>query len=88
MASQVRQLLDVLTKSVDTLEKACAERGTTIPDLYEPFTPSSEEFRADAKAGEAASIISAAAFHIAAIVAPPQASLYHYVAGVSYVTSG
>lgn len=81
--SSLRQLLDVLTNAVSILEKACAEKNAKIPDLYEPFHPSSEAFRADPVAAEAANIISAAALHIDAIVTPPPVSLYHVVAGVS-----
>ncbi|KAG5633308.1 hypothetical protein DXG03_007657, partial [Asterophora parasitica] len=81
MTSPLRQLLNVLTESVGDLEDACAASGTAIPDLYTPFHPASEAFRDNPKAAEAVNIISAAALQIEAILAPPQVSLYHIVAG-------
>ncbi|KAF5386809.1 hypothetical protein D9615_002134 [Tricholomella constricta] len=81
MTSPIRQLLKILTDSVEDLEAACATSGSAIPDLNTPFTPPSEAFRANPKAAEAASIISAAALQIDAILTPPQVSLYHAVAG-------
>lgn len=83
MSSPIRQLLALITENVDKLEKACAAKGTPIPDLHEPFHPASEAFRADPKAGEAANVICAAALQLEAILGPPQVSLYHMVGGVS-----
>lgn len=82
--SPIRQLLTLITKSVSTLEKSCDRHSTLIPDLHEPFYPSSETFREDPIAAEAASIIVAASLQLAAILAPPQVSLYHVVGGVRY----
>ncbi|KAG5641678.1 hypothetical protein DXG03_004442 [Asterophora parasitica] len=81
MTSPLHQLLNVLTESVSDLEDACAASGTAIPDLYTPFHPTSEAFRGNPKAAEAANIISAAALQIEAILTPPQVSLYHIVSG-------
>jgi hypothetical protein len=39
MFQQVRQLLDVITKSVDTLEQACSKSKVELPSLDEPFQP-------------------------------------------------
>lgn len=58
-----------------------------IPDLHELFTPASEAFRSDPIAAEAASIISAAALHLDAILTPPPVSLYRMVGGVSGLPS-
>ncbi|KAJ7269517.1 S-adenosyl-L-methionine-dependent methyltransferase [Mycena rebaudengoi] len=74
MSSPIRQLLELITKSVDTLESA-------FPDLHELFAPPSEAFRANPAAAEAASIISAAALQLEAILTPPQVSLYRIVGG-------
>ncbi|KAF9462322.1 S-adenosyl-L-methionine-dependent methyltransferase [Collybia nuda] len=79
--SPIRQLLALITQSVETLEKTCVKNGTGVPDLYEPFSPPSEAFRADPVAAEAANIISAAALHMEAILTPPQVSLYRMVGG-------
>ncbi|KNZ82352.1 Sterigmatocystin 8-O-methyltransferase [Termitomyces sp. J132] len=81
MVSQVRQLLNLMTRAVDKLESACNSTASPIPDLYTPFTPESEAFRSNPDAAESARIISAAALHLEAILSPPHVSLYHVVAG-------
>ncbi|KAF7344103.1 S-adenosyl-L-methionine-dependent methyltransferase [Mycena venus] len=81
MSTPIRQLLALITKSVDTLETACASSGVSIPDLNEPFAPPSEAFRTIPGAAEAVNIISAAALQLEAILAPPPLSLYHIVSG-------
>ncbi|KAG6916253.1 hypothetical protein DXG01_007710 [Tephrocybe rancida] len=83
MASTIRQLLKLITESVDKLEAACDVTGCVLPDLHAPFTPQSEAFRAHPDAAEAARVISAAALHMEAILMPPHISLYHTVAGYS-----
>ncbi|KAJ7067487.1 S-adenosyl-L-methionine-dependent methyltransferase [Mycena amicta] len=81
MSTSIRQLLDILTQSVEALESACQSAGVAVPDLHEPFAPPSEAFRAVPGAAEAASIIGAAALQLEAIVTPPQISLYRVVGG-------
>ncbi|KAF7335897.1 S-adenosyl-L-methionine-dependent methyltransferase [Mycena sanguinolenta] len=81
MSTPIRQLLVLITRAVETLEAASQTSGTTIPDLHTPFTPSSEAFRANAEAAEAARIIAAAALQLEAIVTHPYVSLYRIVAG-------
>ncbi|KAF8334404.1 hypothetical protein F5887DRAFT_652169, partial [Amanita rubescens] len=81
MSQQVRQLLDLITKSVESLEKACTESNTRLPDLDRPYTPDSEAFRATAAAAKAASVISAAAMQLDAIVSPPRNVLYYAANG-------
>ncbi|KAF7377233.1 S-adenosyl-L-methionine-dependent methyltransferase [Mycena sanguinolenta] len=71
MTTPIRQLLALITKSVETIEVACQSSGTTVPDLRTPFTPPSEDFRANPEAAEAARIIAAAALQLEAIVTPP-----------------
>jgi hypothetical protein len=85
MESPIRHLLQLITNAVPTLETACASDGMQIPDLYQPFDPVSEGFRQNAAAAEAASIISAAALQLDAILTPPFISLYRVVAGVNYL---
>ncbi|KAL0952701.1 hypothetical protein HGRIS_006937 [Hohenbuehelia grisea] len=80
--SVVRQLLNLLTEAVDSLEETCAAKGIPIPDLNEPFHPASEAFRADPAAADATRIIGAAAHHLAAIVAPPPVSMYSMIGGM------
>ncbi|KAJ6527606.1 S-adenosyl-L-methionine-dependent methyltransferase [Mycena vulgaris] len=81
MSTPVRQLLALITQSVETLEAACQSSGTTIPDLHTAFAPPSEDFRANPEAAEAARIIAAAALQLEAIVTPPQVSLYRIIGG-------
>ncbi|KIK63299.1 hypothetical protein GYMLUDRAFT_222394 [Collybiopsis luxurians FD-317 M1] len=81
MSSELERLLDVITKAVASLNLACSADGTRLPDIKEPFEPSSEKFRSNHQALQAARIISAAALQLEAIVAPPQVVLYHVVGG-------
>ena len=78
----LRQLVQLTTRSLDTLEKECEVKNLVIPDLYAPFHPSSEAFRSDPVVAEAASVISTAALHLFAILAPPHVSLYQTVSAV------
>lgn len=82
MFQQVRQLLDLITKSVDTLEQACIESNTQLPSLDEPFQSTYEAFWANSVVGEATSVISAAALHLNAVVSPPRNILLYAVGGV------
>lgn len=81
--SVARQLLALMTEQLNLLESVVADLETSLPDLNEPFTPSSETFRRSPVAERAAKIASAAAFQFATILNPPQASLYQVVGGVS-----
>ncbi|EIM90650.1 S-adenosyl-L-methionine-dependent methyltransferase [Stereum hirsutum FP-91666 SS1] len=76
-----RQLLAHMGESLDVIEQTCAANGTKLPELNEPFSPPTEAFRADPKVAEAANIASAAAVHLAAILTPPQVTLYHFAGG-------
>ncbi|KAF8351901.1 S-adenosyl-L-methionine-dependent methyltransferase [Amanita rubescens] len=75
MFQQVRQLLDLITKSVDTLEQVCTESKMEISSLDEPFKPIHIAFWVNPVVAEAAAIITAATSHLGAIVSPPQATL-------------
>lgn len=79
--SQLRNLVNILTDSLTQLEQACEKNKTSVPDLDEPFSPSSEAFRKDPVAAEAANIIGTAALHICDIVNPPTNSLLEAVGG-------
>lgn len=83
MSSTLRQLLELMTQSVETLERICDETGTSVPDLDKPYTPASDAFRRNPIAGEAANIITATAYHMAAIVSPPKSEIYKFIGGVS-----
>ena len=82
MLREVRQLLDLITKSVDALEQISSESKIGLPSLDEPLK-SASSFWADPNAAEAVSIISAAAMHLNAMVSPPQNLIHSTVAGVS-----
>ena len=85
MFQQVRQLLDLITKSVDALEQACTAGNFDLPSLDEPFKFAQSALWADSNAAEAVAIISAAALHLNAIVSPPQNMISSTVAGVSLI---
>ena len=83
MFQQVRQLLDLITKSVDALEQGCTESKIELPSLDEPFQPTHLALWADPNAAEAIAIISAAALHLNAIVSPPRNMINSTVTAVS-----
>ena len=85
MFQQVRQLLDLITKSVDTLEQVCIESKMEIPSLDEPFKPVHIAFWVNPVVAEAVAIITAATSHLGVIVSPPQATLDQVSGGVSPV---
>ncbi|KAF7337131.1 S-adenosyl-L-methionine-dependent methyltransferase [Mycena venus] len=81
ISTPTRQLLTLITRSIETLEASCQSSGTTIPNLHSAFTPPSQAFRSNPGAAEAARIIAAAALQLEAIVSPLQVSLYHIIGG-------
>ena len=85
MFQQVRQLLDLIKKSVDTLEKVCSESKIELPSLNESFQPAHFALWADTNAAQAIAVISAAALHLNAVVSPPQNMINSTVAGVSFI---
>ena len=83
MFQQVRQLLDLITKSVDTLEQSCSERKIELPNLAEPFQFAQSALWADPTAAEAVAVISAAASHLNAIISRPKDVINSITTGVS-----
>jgi len=83
MSSILLELSNLIANSVTTLNKACAESGTPFPGLDAAFSPSSEAFRGNPEAAEAANTIAAAATQIAFMVLPPPAAMFSLVSGVS-----
>ncbi|KAM6499069.1 S-adenosyl-L-methionine-dependent methyltransferase [Amanita muscaria] len=79
---QIRQLLDLINSAVETLDKTCTANGTKVPSLNESFHPTSEAFREDPAAAQATILIGSAALQLAAIVLPPQVSLYNIIGGL------
>ncbi|KDR83075.1 hypothetical protein GALMADRAFT_263497 [Galerina marginata CBS 339.88] len=80
-SATARELLKLISTALSTIEKTCKATNYEIPNLHLPFQPRSEGFRSDPAAAEAANVISAAAFQLAAIFMPPQVSLYQVVGG-------
>ncbi|KIK61141.1 hypothetical protein GYMLUDRAFT_85119 [Collybiopsis luxurians FD-317 M1] len=80
MAS-LRQLIKIMEEQVCILEKLEAEDGKPLPDLYMPYSTSSEAFRQNVASATAAKTACAAAFQLVAILNVPQVSLYHAVGG-------
>ena len=84
MFQQVRQLLDLITKSVDALERTCSESKIELPSLDAPFQSAHSALWADPNAAEAIAVISAASLHLNAIVSAPENMILNVtVAGVS-----
>lgn len=81
--STIVQLSQLISQSVQTIERTCAANGTTVPDLDALFNPQSEAFRFDPAIGEAVNTATAAAYQLAAILEPPPVSVSHIAAGVS-----
>ncbi|KAJ8519047.1 hypothetical protein ONZ45_g3949 [Pleurotus djamor] len=79
--SPLRQILNLMHENVAILEATCLRQGLAIPDLDAPFHPTTEAFRSDSTAAEAANIISAAALQMATILLPPSVTLYQAVGG-------
>ncbi|KAF8655357.1 hypothetical protein AX16_003092 [Volvariella volvacea WC 439] len=81
MASPLHQLVELLNKAVADLDAVTAQTATKIPDLNEPFHPTSEAFRLNPVAAEATTLIGAAALHVAAVVLPPQVTIANLLGG-------
>ncbi|KAF5312467.1 hypothetical protein D9619_003730 [Psilocybe cf. subviscida] len=81
MSSTLLELSTIIAGAVNSLNKACADSGTTFPGLEVPFSPSSEAFRLNLQAAEAANIIAAAATQLAAMVLPPPSAMFSLISG-------
>ncbi|KAF8577502.1 S-adenosyl-L-methionine-dependent methyltransferase [Ramaria rubella] len=47
MSNLSRQLVDLITNSLNTLESICVQKDLTIPDLYQPFHPKFRSLSSD-----------------------------------------
>lgn len=83
MSSTLLELSNIIAGAVNSLNKACTDNGTPFPGLDVPFSPSSEAFRSNPEAAEAANIIAAAATQLAAMVLPPPGAMFAMMSGVS-----
>ena len=75
-------LTSIIVESVGTLRKACDSEGSIFPSLDVPEGPTSDAFRQNAKAAEAARLIAAAAFQLTLAVLPPAESILGLISGV------
>ncbi|KAG7087939.1 hypothetical protein E1B28_011984 [Marasmius oreades] len=75
--TEARQLLDLITRTADTLQELCADYPSTLndPSHSEPTTSN------DIKVQRLATTVSVAALQLAAIFEPPQISLLHVASG-------
>lgn len=85
MFEQVRQLINLISQSVDTLEQTCSINKIELSNLDEPFKPAHLALWADPNAAEVVAVISAAALHLNAIISPPKNMIQSTVAGVSVI---
>ncbi|KAF5312469.1 hypothetical protein D9619_003732 [Psilocybe cf. subviscida] len=81
MSSTLLQLSTIITGAVACLNEACADSGTPFPGLEVPFSSSSEAFRSNPQAAEAANTIAAAATQLAAMVLPPPSAIFSLISG-------
>ncbi|KZP25715.1 S-adenosyl-L-methionine-dependent methyltransferase [Athelia psychrophila] len=79
--SELLQLAALISQSVATLIKTCAENSLALPRLSDPFTPESDAFRAIPACEKAANIIASATAQLAAVVAPPQLRIMNMAGG-------
>ena len=87
MPSTIRQLLKLITDSIDKLEASCEASGHQLPDLHDSFSIQSEAFRTGSGVEEATRIVCAAAMQLEATLMPPSLSFYRLVTGVSRAIS-
>ncbi|KAF9460299.1 S-adenosyl-L-methionine-dependent methyltransferase [Collybia nuda] len=79
--TDITGLANLITESVSSLVNICAANGFRIPRLEEGFTRESEAFRSNKDAAKAATVIAAAAFKLAAILLPPEESIFQTATG-------
>jgi hypothetical protein len=81
--SDITGLSNLISGSVASLVDICNKNNFHIPRLDDDFTRDSEVFRSNKAAGKAITVIAAAAFQLAAILLPPEETIFQVVTGVS-----
>ncbi|KAF5312795.1 hypothetical protein D9619_003670 [Psilocybe cf. subviscida] len=81
MSSTLLELSNIIAGAVNSFNKACTDNGTPFSGLDVPFSPSSEAFRSNPEAAEAANIIAAAATQLATMVLPPPGAMFAMMSG-------
>lgn len=75
MSSQLVALSQLISQSVAQLDQICKANDLVFPHLDEPYTSETEAYRTNQAAADAANIIAAAAFQLAATVLPTTESI-------------
>ena len=86
MATTLRALLSLMTKSVDVIEENCKRTGVEFPSLDEPFSPVSEAIRSEPEVVRAIALVASAAFQMLQTVRPPHAAMILAAGSVSSAT--
>lgn len=83
--SPLRQLIDIMSQSVDKIEAEMERANLRYPNLDEPSNPFSPEEVASMSPAvrQSAALISSACAQLSAIVDVPILTLYHAAGGVS-----
>ena len=76
MSSPLKQLVEIISSGVETLQSAYDKNGVPFPSLNDPFVPTPMDTNIEVNA--TAQLIAAAAFQIIAIVRTPMDTLQDY----------
>ncbi|KZO93896.1 S-adenosyl-L-methionine-dependent methyltransferase [Calocera viscosa TUFC12733] len=87
MAARVLQLAKLISDSAATIDKACTENGTSVPDLDAPFDPRGEMFRSHAGVSVAVNTAISAANQLLATLRPAPSSILQTSSGFVHSTS-
>lgn len=81
----LRKLVDLLSQSVDVIEKSYSQRGLSLPSLDDPYTPDSDAVYQDTAVLQAATLASAAASQLQLLMRPAKATLTLYAIEVRHL---
>lgn len=87
MTSQLIALSQLISQSVAQIDQVCKDNNLVFPHLDEPYTSSTEEYRTNQTAADAANVIAAAALQLAATVLPTAESVSNIIFAVGAVLS-
>ena len=73
---ELRSLVKLIDTSFEQIEHACVAQGRDLPSLHQPSNPQSEAILTSPDVIKAGSMITAAAFQLAAAVRPSTLSLF------------
>ncbi|KZO93906.1 O-methyltransferase [Calocera viscosa TUFC12733] len=87
MAARVLQLAKLISDSAATIDNACTENGTSVPDLDTRFDPRGEAFRGHAGVSIAVNTAISAAYQLLATLRPAPTSILNTAFGFMYSTT-